>query len=231
MWRSILLSFLTGVTCLAASSDSPVGSWATQIVGRDHGICYLTFSNDTSVAGYGITLDRLGPFQMAGNWNLDEKGRLVGGFAVLDDPGIGAHFRGQVNNGKLRAKVNATQGRFNFKGDPAGDIPDVGGAWRGEVTVKEKKFFVDLTATLSTNTPAWFDLTGSGTNDDGSFAVTGGLVITPDGRVAAYIVTDTGVSTDTAAFIGKLRARGKKLVLRGRDESGRNVVIRASRAP
>src|SRR6058998_816942 len=143
MWRSIVLSFITGATCLAANSDSPAGIWATQIVGKDHGVCYLSFSNDLSVAGYGITLDTLGPFQLAGNWNLDAHGRLVGGFAqFIEGGGAGAKFHGKVNNDKLRVHVNSTEGGFNFKGEPAGDIPDLTGAWVAEVRVKQQKFFI-----------------------------------------------------------------------------------------
>jgi hypothetical protein len=230
MWRSILLSFITGAVCLGANSDSPEGTWATQIVGRDHGICYLTFSNDFSVAGYGITLDALGPFQMDGSWILDSHQRLVGGFTqFIQGGGAGAKFRGKVNNNKLRVHVNSTGGSFNFKGDPAGDIPDLTGPWVGEVRVKGKKSFVMYDATLSTNVPAWFDLAGSGTSDAGTFTVTGGILATPDNQLAAFTVNDTGTSTDTAAFIGKVRARGKKLVLRGRSDGNDTVVIRATR--
>src|SRR2546430_14202037 len=128
MWRSILLSFITGAVCLGANSDSPEGTCATEIVGRDQGICYLTFSNDNSVAGYGITLDALGSFQIAGGWDLDKHQRLVGGFAqFIDGGGAGAKFHGKVNNNKLRVHVNSTEGEFNFKGDPANDIPDLSG--------------------------------------------------------------------------------------------------------
>lgn len=239
MWRSIftpllagLLSFITGAVCLGANSDSPEGTWATEIVGKDHGICYLTFSNDLSVVGYGITLDALGPFQMDGSWILDNHQRLVGGFAqFIQGGGAGAKFRGKVNNNKLRVHVNSTAGSFNFNGDPASDIPDLTGPWVGEVRIKGKKFFISYDATLSTNLPAWFDIAGMGTSDAGTFRVAGAIVTTPDRRLAAYAVNDTGTSTETAAFIGKLIARGKKMVLKGRNDSNDTVVIRATRTP
>ncbi len=79
MWRLIFTWIISTAVSLAASSDSTVGTWATQIAGKDHGICYLTFSNDMTVAGYGISLDALGPLQLSGNWNLDGHGRLAGG--------------------------------------------------------------------------------------------------------------------------------------------------------
>ena len=231
MLRTILLSFFTASVCLAGSSDSPVGTWATQIVGRDHGVCYLTFSNNFVVTGYGIAVDALGPFLMAGTWDLDKKGKLVGGFTQFIDGGsAGARLDGKVNNNKLRAHVKSTEGPFNFKGEPADDIADLNGLWNAKVKQNGKPFYMTFDATLSTNVPAWFDLTGTGVNDTGSFTLSGGLVITPDNRVAAYTFYDYGTSTETDAFTGKLVKRGRKLVLRGRNENKQPVSLRAERA-
>lgn len=228
MWRAILLSFITGAACLAANSDSPVGTWATEIVGHDHGICYLTYSNDFSVAGYGITLDALGPFTMDGAWSLDKRQRLVGGFTqFIEGGGEGAKFRGNVRNGKMRVHVNSTGGRFGFKGEPANDILDMTGPWIGEVRTKGKKFFISYDATLSTNKTAWFDLAGMGTSDAGTFTLTGAILTTPKRRLAAFTDSDTGTSTETAAFVGKMNKRGNKIVLRGKTQSNDPVTIHA----
>src|SRR5439155_3874552 len=103
------------------------------------------------------------------------------------------------------------------------------GPWRCEVRSKGKKFFVMFDATLSTNTLAWFDLAGDGTSDDGNFTLTGALLITPNNRVAAYTVAATDTSTDTASFVGKLVKKGRRLVLRGRDENHKHVSMHAER--
>jgi len=228
MLRTILFSFITTAVCLGASSDSPEGTWATQIVGRDQGVCYLTFSNNLVIAGYGIAVDALGPFMMAGTWDLDKKGKLVGGFTQFIDGGsAGAQLDGKVNKNKLRAHVKSTEGPFNLKGSPASEIADLNGTWNAKVKQNSKPFFVSFDAVLSTNVPAWFDLSGSGNNDTGAFTLTGGLVITPDNRVAAYTVYDYGTSTETDAFTGKLVKNGKKLVLRGRNETKQPVSLRA----
>jgi len=236
MLRIIFSSFITGLVCLltpaahAASSDSPVGTWATQIVGKDQGVCYLTFSDNFAIAGYGIAVDALGPFLMAGTWNLDKKGKLVGGFTQFIDGGsAGANLEGKVNNNKLRANVSSTEGPFNLKGSPASDIADLNGLWNAKVKQNGKPFYVTINTSLSTNIPAWFDLTGTGVNNTGSFTLSGGLVITPDNRVAAYTVYDYGIATETNAFTGKLVKGGKKLVLRGRTDNKQPVSLRAER--
>lgn len=228
MWRTIVLSFITGAACLAANSDSPVGTWATEVVGHDHGICYLTYSNDFSVVGYGITLDALGPFQMDGAWSLDNRQRLVGGFTqFIEGGGEGAKFHGNVHGSKMRVHVNSTGGHFSFKGEPAGAIPDLTGPWVGEVRTKGKKFFISYDATLSTNKPAWFDIAGMGTSDAGTFTVSGAILTTPDRRLAAFTDNDTGTSTETAAFVGKINKRGNKIVLKGKTDRNDGVTIHA----
>jgi hypothetical protein len=230
MLRFILAWIISTAVCLAASSDSPLGTWATQIVGKDHGICYLTFSNDMSVAGYGISLDALGPFDLAGHWLLDGKGRLVGSFSqFIQGGGAGAKFRGKAHNDKLRVHVNSTAGGFNFKGEPAHDIADLTGPWNAKVKQNGKPFFVAFDAVLSTNVPAWFEISGNGVNDTGSFTLSGGILITPDNRAAAYTVYDYGTSVETNAFVGKLVKRGKKLVLRGRTDNNQPATLRAER--
>ncbi len=233
MRRSILRSFITNAVCLlatashAANSDSPEGTWATEIVGRDHGICYLTFSNDFSVAGYGISIDALGPFDVVGGWDFDRKGRIVGGIAeIIDGNSHGAKIRGKANNNKLRLHAG---GGVNLKGDPAGSISDLTGAWVSEVRTGGKKFFVTYDATLSTNTPAWFDLTGQGVNDGRTFTVSGALLIAPSRRVAGYTIDDYGTSTKTASFVGKINSRGQKLRLRGRTDSNNPITIHGER--
>jgi hypothetical protein len=230
MWRYIFISFITGAACLGAKSDSPVGTWATQIAGKDQGVCYLTFSNNFTMAGYGIAVDALGPFQISGAWNLDAHGRLVGGLTqFVGGGGFGAKFHGSANHNKLRALVNSTAGFFNFHGAPAGSIPDVSGEWLGEVRQPGQKFFVTYNAALSSNTPAWFDLTGQGVNNTGTFTVTGGMLVMPDRRVAAYTISDFGTSTETDAFIGTIAAKGKRLILHGHSSDNKPVVIRAAR--
>ncbi len=232
MRRSILWSFITSAVCLlapashAANSDSPEGTWATEIVGRDHGICYLTFSNDVSVAGYGISIDARGPFDVVGIWGFDKKGRITGAIdEIIDGKHDISEVRGKVNNNKLRLHA----GGVNLKGDPAGSISDLTGAWVGEVRTRGKRFFVTYDAMLSTNTPAWFDLTGQGVNDGGTFTVSGALLIAPNRRVAGYTIDDYGTSTKAASFIGKINSRGQKLILRGRTDSNDPITIHGER--
>ena len=232
MWRSILFLFISGAVCLGAGSGSPLGAWGIDIVGRDRGICYLTFSNNFTETGYGISIGALGPFQVAGTWDINEHQQLVGGFTQFIDSGsAGAEFKGKVKNNMLSVHVRTTEGPFTMKGRPADSIADLSGAWNAKVRENGKPFFVTFTSALSSNTPAWFDLSGAGVNNNGSFTIGGAIVITPDNRVAAYTVYDYGTSTETDSFVGHLVRHGKRLALRGKTQNGQAANIRAELAP
>lgn len=218
MFRTILFTFITATACFAAGSQSPEGTWATEIVGHDRGVCYLTFSNDFVAAGYGIAVGAGGPFQMAGTWGLNNRDQLVGALTqFVSGNNAGAKFEGSASQKNLRLRVKSTDGPFGLRGEPASDIADLTGPWTAKAKQNGRPFFVNFDAVLSTNLPAWFDISGSGANQKGSFTMTGAILITPDNRCAAYTTYDYGNSTETDSFVGKLV--NKKLVLRGRTDN------------
>jgi hypothetical protein len=234
MFRTIIFALITGTAAWAANNNSPEGTWATQIVGNDHGVCYLTFATNFTETGYGISIDSDGPFQLNGYWSIDQHGQLVGGFAKsneFNNAGAGGNFQGKASKNKLVAHVNSTAGRYNFQGQPAGSIADLGGAWTATVMEAGRKFFLNFTCTLSTNTPAWFDISGTGANSLGAFTVSGAILITPDNRCAAFTTYDYGTSTRQDTLVGNLSRNGKKLVLRGHTEGGANASLRAEPVP
>jgi len=228
MFRTILLSFIATTACFAAGSQSPEGTWATEINGHDHGVYYVTFSNNFTEAGYGIGFDAAGPFLLAGTWNINKQNKLVGSYTQFADAGgIGATFEGKATANKLRASVMSTSGRSNIKGEPAAAYSDLTGTWTAKVKENNRQFFMNFECSLSTNLPAWFEISGTGASGQGAFTATGAILITPDNRCAAYVTYDYGSSTLTDTLVGKLVKKGKKLVLRGRTENKRPASLRA----
>ena len=226
MFRTIVLSFITAVAALAAENQNPEGTWATQINGHDHGVCYITFSNNFTEVGYGISFDADGPFELLGTWDNDNNGKLVGACTM---GGVAASFGGKVTPKKLLVNATSTSGRFNFNGRPAGPYDDLSGPWTATVREYNRQFFMNFTCTLSTNQPGWFDLAGTGASGQGAFTVTGAIVITPDNDCAAYVDLDYGKSTHRDVLEGKLVKNGKKLVLRGHTDNKENASIKAER--
>jgi hypothetical protein len=222
MFRIIVSSFIITAASWAASSDNPDGTWATQINGNDRGVCYLTFATNSIETGYGISLDSNGSFLLGGTWSIDKKGKLTGGFTKTNDASsAGTYFVGKVSKNQLTASVFSSEGRYNFKGVPTdgATIADLSGTWTATVNEGSRKFFMSFTAALSTNLPAWYEISGTGNSSLGPFTMTGAIVITPDNRCAGYTTYNYGSSTRQDTLVGHLTKNGKKLVLRGHTEN------------
>jgi hypothetical protein len=205
----------------AASSQSPEGTWGTQINGNDRGVCYLTFATNSTETGYGISLDSNGAFVLGGTWSIDKKGKLTGGFTKTNDASsAGTYFIGKVSKNNLTASVFSSEGRYNFKGvsTDGATVADLTGTWKATVNEGSRKFFMNFSAALSTNMPGWYDISGTGNSGLGPFTMTGAIVITPDNRCAGYTTYDYGSTTRQDTLVGHLTKNGKKLVLRGHTE-------------
>ena len=222
---------LGAAIALSGANNSPVGTWQVSISGSDRGVTFLTFSNDFTFAGYGISQDALGPFTIAGTWEFDSKGRIVGGYTQFIEGGSTAGIlRGSiVGNGRLQARVKTTEGPEKFRAPAPAASPDLAGAWAGKTRQPGENGLTSFTLTASTNMPGWFDLTGTGIDSGGSFTMSGAVLVTSDRRVGAYTVSDFGTATQTASFAGKLARKGKKLVLIGKNDDRQRVKLLAER--
>ena len=230
-------SLIAAAVCLGAAialsggNNSPVGTWQVSISGTDRGVTFLTFSNDFTFAGYGITRDT-GSFTIAGTWEFDSKDRIVSGYTQFIEGGSAAGIlRGDVvGNGRLQARARTTQGPQKFKAPPPAASPDLAGAWAGKSSAPGERGLTSFTLAASTNnTPGWFDLSGTGINSSGSFSMSGAVLVTSDHRVGAYTVSDFGTATQTASFAGRLVKKGKKLVLVGMNDDRQHTRLLAER--
>ena len=220
----------------AANTNALIGVWETQVigVGPDRATCFLTFSNDFTWTGYGIALKSFGPVTFAGTWGVDSKDRIVSGFTEFRDDGdIAGTLTATVNGGdKLRGGAITPHGHLKFNGDALSTLRDVSGSnWVGEVRTSGNTSFQSYTFTASTNLPGWFDITGTGVGQSGTYTVAGALVVTTDRRANGYLVSDfgSGGATSTWSFVGKFLPSLKRANFRGRTDSGHDLVIKATR--
>jgi hypothetical protein len=219
------------VVVWADGSNSPVGTWQTGILGTDRGVANLTFDDQAGVSGYGITRDSLAPFTIGGTWDFDDKGDIVTAFTMFKTNGsvaVSAHMRLHGQN-KLRGDGHSTGGHLVFLGAPADNVIDLSGGWFGQVKIRGTKMLDMFTVSASTNMPAWFDFSGDGLSNGGTFTVTGSLVITSDRRAAAYTLTDFGTGTQSATFAGKVVQHGRKLVFAGKTDDHSSIILHAER--
>lgn len=214
-----------------AQGSSPEGTWQFTIEGSDRGVAYLTFSNDFSVTGYGITRDALGAFDVGGTWGLDEKDNVVVGYTFFIPGGNQAgSIEGKiVGTGAFQGQSETTAGPLKFRAPAPAPAPDLAGTWVGELKAGGTKILETFTLTVNTNLPGWFDLTGAGVSEAGSFSVTGAVLVTSDNRAAATTINFFGDGTMESAFAGKLVKKGNKLVFTGKNTDRKAVQLRAER--
>ena len=111
MKRSFLICALFLGACVSqpvlsrGQTLSPVGTWQVDILGSKKGTLMMTFSNNFTVTGYGITRRQFGFITLAGTWHFDDKGDVLAGY-VQTTNGVGtaalslkAHMLSPVRSG------------------------------------------------------------------------------------------------------------------------------------
>ena len=226
----LVLGLLTAVQPThAVPAPAP---WQITIVGSDRGVVFLTFSNEFTSAGYGISLDAAGPFTLTGTWGEGDNNTIIGGFTQFADGGTEAGIikKGILRgNGKFIAKVQTTHGRQTFRAPVPAAVVDIGGSWNVEGRIHGHAFLESFTLTASPDKVGWFDLVGTGADIDGAYTLSGGILVTSDRHVAGYTINTYPSTTLQAVGVGKVNGKTKKLILRGKDQDGKPFVLRATR--
>jgi hypothetical protein len=209
---------------------SPVGSWEITILGPDRGNAMMTFSNDFTVSGYGITRLETGMFTLTGNWGFNSHGDVV--VAYLQSFGStnrAASFTAQLKSAtRFTADGRGTDGHFRLKGEAAGAIPDLSGSWTALVKRSGKTLHELYAITASTNFPSVFDVTGTGLSDTGSFTLDGEFIANSHDKLAAFINrTFSGSNTVASSISGTIKTHKPTMSLHGSDDTGTSLTIKA----
>jgi hypothetical protein len=203
---------------------STVGTWECKLGGAAKGTAYVTFLDDLSVSGHGMTLGTFGLFTISGAWNYNAKHQTVGTYTET--------FNGvNIYTGSVLAKVRAGKKlsgtvtptglakRLKFSGPPAAAAPDLTGSWSAKV----KTLRVTTNETYQfTASPTFFnvlDLVGQGP----TYALTGTVVVTSRGLLNASTTNDVKRSLS-----GKSKL-GTSFALKGKDNLGNSVSIKATK--
>jgi hypothetical protein len=230
----LILGTAAGVLPVATTNaaESTGAPWQCTIVGRDRGVQFLTFWEDFTLTGYGISLNFVGPFTSAGTWAEGAKDSVIGSFTSYSDRGNqAAIFDARVRpTGGLLAKVTVLNGTQKYKAPAPAAIADLSGVWSGSFRAQGKKPLLAFTLTASTNNmPGWFDLSGTGIGETGSFTLSGAVLVTSDRNAAGYTISNFGTGTTQAAFVGKVGPKANKWTLRGKDENNKTVTFQAQK--
>jgi hypothetical protein len=223
---------LVTATPLFAQEASPVGTWQTTIQGTDRGVAYVTFSNNLVIAGYGISRDAFGWFDLAGTWDYDAKGKLIGGYTEFIEGGsLAGVLTGKiVGPGRLSANIKSTAGPQKWRApERGGEIVDLTGAWVSETSTEGTKVLQQFNLAVNPDYPGVFDLTGVGINNNGTFDITGAVIITSDDHAAGFLTATQMANNLDLVLSGKIVKKGNRLKMTGRNANNQDVKLQADR--
>jgi len=227
MKRSFLICALILSACVsrpARADTSPVGTWQVSTLGSQKGVLMMTFSNDNSVTGYGITRKEFGFITLAGTWGFDSKGDVEAAY-VQTVNGAGTAYRltaRMLSSGGFRGHATSSSGGYTCKGEQPESLPSLTGLWNAELKRKGQPLAEVFTATLSSNYPAVFDITGTGlSGETDSFTLSGEIIVSSENKVNAIIARTFGTDTQHSSLSGVFKSKhsGDQMRLQGSDDT------------
>jgi hypothetical protein len=199
---------------------SPVGTWQVSILGSEKGIVMMTFSNNSTVSGYGVTRKQFGFITLAGNWSFNSKGDVVAA-CIQTLNGVGSAFTltaHMLSSGRFRGKATGSGG-YRCKGEQPQSFPDLSGSWNGAVKRNGKALNESFVATASSNYPAVFDVTGQGLSDAASFTLSGTIIVSSHDAVNASLNRTFGTDTQHSSLSGVFKSSRSKIQMSGKDDT------------
>jgi len=236
--RSLIVStsllVLSSSAVLSQDARSPIGSWELSIARtgsftKETGTVFLTFNADHTLTGYGLTSAISAVATFSGTWSNSPGGRFEADYTEqVFDSVLDGKFSGRATFGK-RLEMNSVGllGTFKLEGAPMQSLPDISGSWISSATqtltrnhIIETDQFTNLT-----QFPGIVGISGSGTNSNRPFAVSGMAVVTAKGKLTVSKMNDFGGS-DLAfdLFTGKFDQKKNTITLLGDDTDGLTVL-------
>jgi hypothetical protein len=150
---TIFLGGFIGQPMLARGQTiSPVGTWEVDVLGAEKGVLMMTFSNNFTVSGYGITQKQFGFITLAGNWSTNSKGDVVAAY-IQSVNGVGTAYTltaRTLPSGQLRGKATGHGGGYQCRGEQPRSFFDLSGSWNAAVKRKGKTLNESFTTVAST---------------------------------------------------------------------------------
>jgi hypothetical protein len=189
--RHFLSVWVWAVVALNGRADSPVGAWEISIGGDDRGLAYLTFYEDQTLDGYGISWNSFSVFTVEGTWQMTPNGEVLGSYTE--------NLRGTLYTGNLVAKVklgkslkasaSGTSGTFKLTGRPEAATPNLSGEWVG--LLKQAGYrVVEYFEISPLSAPHLFLVEGHATGVSGPFEILGAVIVGGKGQVYAFAELD-----------------------------------------
>jgi hypothetical protein len=240
MKRSFLVCALLLGACVVQPAPvrgqtiSPVGTWQVSVLGSEKGIIMMTFSNNSTVSGYGITRKQFGFITLAGTWGYNSKGDVVAAY-VQTTNGVGTAYAftaHMLSVNRFRAKATSPGGAgYRCNGEQPESLPNLTGIWNAGLKRKGKPLGETFTATVSSNYLAVFDVTGTGSSEAGTFTLSGEIIASSENKVNAVINRTFGTDIQSSSLSGVFKPghSSDQIRLQGNDDTGAHLSETATR--
>jgi hypothetical protein len=195
------------------AQPSIVGPWLFDIVGVDKGAAVITFNDEGSLSGYGLTLDIGALVEISGSYTINSKGVVNGHFVVEEES---LDFTGKVDKKVTKLNLKVSDGP-NLKGIKLPSDPTIPGEWK--VKISGGGSLDPFTIKLLHAYHRVYEVTGSGVIDGKSVEVFGLFIL--DSKSIAYGYYElTGELEQEGTFSGKINLASKKFSFKAVSREG-----------
>jgi hypothetical protein len=211
----------------------PLGTWEVALDDIDVGDAFMTFADDGSLTGYGMSVGSFGLLEIAGEWTVTDDGQIAGTLTMTvgDDvvlEGTVVVTRGE--DGRIVMRIQNADGEIMLDGIRATTVANLSGTWDAELTMPGAVCAEAFDLTVSEQHPGVFRLDGAGTTSDRVYTVTGAVLINSANRLAAFTVRIAGDDAPhESVFIGTVSDDGTTIEALGFDREGNELALRACR--
>ena len=218
----------TSATISTTVESLTAAPWELKIRGSDQGLAYVTFQEDGTLTGHGITTNSAGLCLISGTWTNREGGKVEGTYRgqVGDQPVVEGTVTAVVGTGKLVGEVKTADGTLRLRGIPVSDQPDLSGHWVAQVEVlstlnrqPSTPFVETYELTVSEEFPGLFRIEG-----EGSGPLQGAVIASSRNQLNAYM---TEPPLKAMSLSGRVDSTAATMVLHGTDRNGNELRITA----
>jgi len=204
---------------------SPVGTWEVDVLGSQKGVLMMTFSNNFTVSGYGITRKQFGFITLAGNWSTNSKGDMVAAY-IQTVNNVGSAYTltaRMLSSGRFQGKATGHGGGYQCRGEQPQSFLDLSGSWNAAVKRKGKNLNESFIAVASSNYPAVFNVTGQGLSDTASYTLSGTIIASSHDAVDASLDRTFGTDTQHSSLSGVFKSSRSEMRLQGSDDTNTHL--------
>jgi hypothetical protein len=183
------------------------GLWQLTLTSRgtkETGTGFVQINDGGTFTGYSLTTLTFGVATFNGTWAASGKNVISLAFTEsLNGTEMTASFYGKYSAKSLSGTITYQNGATGkVKGIPAGSLPSPVGSWSGVAKQNHENVPETFNVTQDPTYRAVFDISGLLANQ---YTATGQVIVTSQGKVTGYSITQPGGANLAAYFTGTIK--------------------------